>query len=124
MFFKFVKATLYFISIFFLTINFSFSEKIDSISVSGNERISDETVIMFSKLNIGKDANTSDLNNSLKILFETNYFKNVSLDINQGIVNIIVEENIVYVSDNIGFMYAYDYVRKKIIWAKNFKVPF
>ena len=48
---------------------------------------------MFSKLNIGKDANIADLNNSLKILFETDYFKNVSLDMSQGIVNITVEEN-------------------------------
>ena len=30
----------------------------------------------------------------------------------------------IYVSDNIGFLYAYDHVKNKVIWAKNFKVPF
>ena len=35
-----------------------------------------------------------------------------------------MEENIVYVSDNLGFLYAYDYEKNKIIWAKNFKIPF
>ena len=69
------------------------AEIIKEFNIKGNERVSDETVIMFSKLNIGKDANIADLNNSLKILFETDYFKNVSLDMSQGIVNITVEEN-------------------------------
>ena len=69
------------------------AEIIKEFNIKGNERVSDETVIMFSKLNIGKDANIADLNNSLKTLFETDYFKNVSLNMSQGIVNITVEEN-------------------------------
>ena len=48
---------------------------------------------MFSKLSIGQDVSQFDLNNSLKILYQTNYFKNVSLSINQGIVDIDVDEN-------------------------------
>ena len=39
-------------------------------------------------------------------------------------LNIIVENNIIYVSDNLGFLYAFDYFKKKVIWAKNYKVPF
>ena len=40
------------------------------------------------------------------------------------VLNLIVENNIIYVSDNIGYLYAYDYKKNKIIWAKNYKVPF
>ena len=36
----------------------------------------------------------------------------------------IVEANIIYVSDNFGYLYAYDYIKKKILWAKNYKIPF
>ena len=39
-------------------------------------------------------------------------------------LNIIVEKNIIYVSDNLGYLYSLDYYNKKILWAKNFKIPF
>ena len=39
-------------------------------------------------------------------------------------LNLYVENNIVYVSDNIGYLYAYDFYKNKIIWAKNYKIPF
>ena len=39
-------------------------------------------------------------------------------------LNLVVENNIIYVSDNIGFLYAFDYKKNKILWAKNYKVPF
>ena len=35
----------------------------------------------------------------------------------------IIEKDIVYVSDNIGYVYAYNYLNNNLIWAKNFKVP-
>ena len=36
----------------------------------------------------------------------------------------IVENNIIYVSDNIGYLYAYDFVTNKVLWAKNYEIPF
>ena len=38
-------------------------------------------------------------------------------------INLIIEKDIVYVSDNIGYVYAYSYLNNNLIWAKNFKVP-
>ena len=35
-----------------------------------------------------------------------------------------VEDDVIYVSDNIGYLYAYDFYKNKIIWAKNYKIPF
>ena len=92
MFFKFIKATLYFISIFFLTINFSFSEKIDSISVSGNERISDETVIMFANVSKGTEIDVNDVNLILKNIYNSNFFKNVKVNLSNNVLYISVEE--------------------------------
>ena len=48
--------------IFFIKITFVNAEIIKSISVNGNERIADETVIIFSKVNIGDDLLSNDLN--------------------------------------------------------------
>ena len=36
----------------------------------------------------------------------------------------IVEKEIIYISDNIGYVYAYNYLENKILWAKNYKIPF
>ena len=39
-------------------------------------------------------------------------------------LNIITEKNIIYIADNIGYVYAYNYESNNIIWAKNYKIPF
>lgn len=58
-----------------------------------------------------------------KIISKFNFYKNNFKKIKKKL-NIVVEKNIVYVSDNIGYLYAYDYRKDKIIWAKNYKIPF
>ena len=60
---------------FFLFINISFAQKINKFSISGNERVTNETIIMFSNLEIGQEVNNKILNNALKDLYYTNYFK-------------------------------------------------
>ncbi len=39
-------------------------------------------------------------------------------------LNLIVDNGVIYVSDNIGYLYAYNYNSNKILWAKNYKVPY
>ena len=39
-------------------------------------------------------------------------------------LNIALDKNILFVSDNLGYLYSYDYNANKILWAKNFKIPF
>lgn len=39
-------------------------------------------------------------------------------------LNLIVDDNIIYISDNIGYIYSYNYKYDKILWAKKFKIPF
>ncbi len=52
-----------------------------------------------------------------------NFYQNKYKKIKKKL-NLIVSENIIFVSDNLGYLYAYDYYDKKIIWAKNYKIPF
>ena len=82
-----------FFFIFFIKITFVNAETIKSISVSGNERITDKTVIIFSKINIGDDLIINDLNEIIKNLYETDFFKNVSVDLKNNILKIDVIEN-------------------------------
>ena len=35
-----------------------------------------------------------------------------------------INNDLLYVSDNFGFLYSYDIKLKKILWAKNYKIPF
>ena len=38
--------------------------------------------------------------------------------------HVIIENNVIYVADNMGYLYAINYIDKKVIWAKNYKKPF
>lgn len=38
-------------------------------------------------------------------------------------LNLAIENNIIYVSDNLGFIYAFDYKNSKLLWAQDYKIP-
>tara|TARA_B100001027_G_scaffold216710_1_gene193949 strand:+ start:4167 stop:5495 length:1329 start_codon:yes stop_codon:yes gene_type:complete len=73
----------------------------------------------------------SDLNGNIfifslidkKLINKFNFYKKKFGNIEKKL-NLIVENGIIYVSDNIGFLYAYDYEKRRVIWAKNYKIPF
>ncbi len=90
---KFLKNLLYIFIFQIVFINYSNSETIKKFNISGNDRVTDETIIMFSNLEVGDEINVDILNNSLKNIYLTNYFKNVSASNKNGIVEIKVEEN-------------------------------
>ena len=68
------------------------AEVLKDIIVTGNERVSSQTIINFSKIETGSDLSKNQLNDALKNIYETNFFEDVSLDINSGILNINVKE--------------------------------
>ena len=81
------------IAFFFLSTSIVLSETIDEIEINGNIRISDSSIVVLSDLKVGDDVNTEDLNNSLKKLYKTDFFNNISLKIENNILKINVEEN-------------------------------
>ena len=54
----------------------SSSEKIKEIKINGNERISNETIKMFSKVSINEEINNNNINEIIKNLYRTNFFNN------------------------------------------------
>ena len=57
------------------------------------------------------------------ILNKFNFYKKQYKKIKKKL-NLITDNNIIYVSDNLGYLYAYDYKADKIKWAKKYKIPF
>jgi len=84
-----------FIKIFLIYVCFLISVKaeiVNKIIISGNERISNETIEIFSGITINDDISDNKLNLILKDLYKTNYFKNVNISLKKNVLNISVEE--------------------------------
>ena len=88
-----IKKLYLFIIFQFFIINQSYSEIIKKFNIEGNNRISDETIIMFSNLKSGEKINKTKLNDALKELYYTDYFKDVKIFQDNEIINIQVIEN-------------------------------
>ncbi len=58
-----------------------------------------------------------------KIISKFNFYKKNYKNIDKKL-NLIINNHTIYVSDNIGYLYSYDYKKDKILWAKNYKIPF
>ena len=101
MFSKFVKFFLYFVfGLLFLT-NVSFSEIINSIEIKGNDRVSKDTIVMFSDVTEGDTINSEKIDNILKNIYDSNFFDNVSIKFenNKLIINVKelpIIQNILY----------------------------
>ena len=69
------------------------SEIIKKIEVSGNQRVSSETIKIFSEIKVNDDLNYSDLNDIVKKLYSTNYFKDIKINLENNILKIFIVEN-------------------------------
>ena len=88
-----LKNLLIFVSIILFFISKSaYSEIIKKIEILGNDRITNQTILMFSNINLGQNINENDLNKILKNLYNTNFFKNVSVNFKQNLLSVVVEE--------------------------------
>jgi len=82
----------YFILIyFFLSLNLS-AEIVQKVKVKGNDRISQETIKVYGEIILNKDYSNFDINKILKNLYTTNFFEDVKIFLNNGVLNITVKE--------------------------------
>ena len=87
---KFFFSTI--ISLFFL-ITSSYAVIIKDIKIINNERITKATIITYGDIKLNKDYNQSELNEIIKNLYNTNFFKNISLKTENQTLILDVEEN-------------------------------
>ena len=88
-----LKFFLIIIFSFLSLITISYSDTLKDIVVDGNDRVSDETVKMFSSVSPGDEISSQLLNNILNNLYDTNFFKDVSVSIKDNVLKISVKEN-------------------------------
>ena len=108
--------------------NFSYSE--NNILLSKSRKLSKNSTkrkIVYYKNNlISHDHRGTIFVYSLNLnkkVFEYNFYKKKFKNFNKKI-NFIIKESFLYVSDNLGYIYALNLENNSIIWAKNYGIPF
>jgi outer membrane protein assembly factor BamB len=58
-----------------------------------------------------------------EVVAKYNFYKKKYKKVKKSL-NIAIEENKIFVADNIGYLYSFDYKENKVLWAKKYKVGF
>ena len=58
-----------------------------------------------------------------QIILKYNFYKKEFKKIEKKL-HAYVEDEIIYIGDNLGYLYSINYIKGKVLWAKNYKVPF
>ena len=108
--------------------NFKYSGQLKSIFKSKKmTRYKTNKSILYKNENlITSDENGNIIVHSTKdnrTVSKYNFYKKKYKKLKKKL-NYIIDGNIIFISDNLGFLYAYDFKKNKIIWAKNYKIPF
>jgi len=80
------------ILVLFLVYNPLKSEIVNNLEITGNKRVSSETIKIYGDIDLTKDLDEKSLNNILKNLFETNFFEDVSVKIENKTLKVKVKE--------------------------------
>jgi outer membrane protein insertion porin family len=88
-----VNNILFLILYNFLFLSVSFSEILKTINISGNTRISNESIFTFLPVKIDEEINNEKINNITKELYQTNFFKDIEVQFIDGELLINVSEN-------------------------------
>ena len=71
---------------------FSNAEIVKSIKVIGNDRISIQTIKAYGDIKLNNNYEKLDVDKVLKKLYETDFFEEINISLQNGILNIIVKE--------------------------------
>ena len=90
-------------SVLFLLISFIFinissensfaNSLVEKIEIKGNLRVDDETILAFISISEGSSFEKNDIDETLRKLFSTGFFEDVSVVENNGFFSITVVEN-------------------------------
>ena len=97
----FLKKILIFICFYLLSTTISLAEIIKDIKISGNDRVSNETILMFASVSINDDIDQNQVNSITKNLYETNFFSDVSVTFKNNVFSVFVKEQPIIENVNI-----------------------
>ena len=89
--FKIKIITFLFLSFFWQDV--VLGAKINSILIHGLRRVDEYAVLSRLSFSVGEDVKENQINNSIKSLYLSQYFSKISMDIENGVLNIHVIEN-------------------------------
>jgi outer membrane protein insertion porin family len=72
--------------------HYSLADKIRHIQIEGNNRVEKETIINYLRLNVGDEINQASQDEAIKNLYATSLFENLTIDFEQGILKVLVQE--------------------------------
>ena len=98
---KKLKFFIFYLFFVFLNSSFVLAEIVKNIEVKGNERITRQTILMFSDISINEEVNNQKINEILKNLYNSNFFDNVSVSINNN--NLLINVKELPIIENISF---------------------
>ena len=79
---KYLKLLIFYLFFVFFNLNNSVSADIvKNIEIIGNERVSSETILMFSDISINDEVDSQKINKILKNLYDSNFFEDISINI-------------------------------------------
>jgi len=90
---KFFKILISFLFFSFFNINLLSANIINEIQINGNDRISDDTIKLFTNISLNDELDRDIINEILKNLYETNFFEDVKVSFKDNILLITVVEN-------------------------------
>ena len=70
------------------------AEIIKKIDISGNDRLSDETVKVYGDISINQNVDNFKINEIIKNLYSTNFFEDINVSVSNGTLFIKVKQNI------------------------------
>ena len=79
--------------IYLININPLNAEVLKKFKITGNERISNDTIELFSGARINESINKIKLNQILKDLYDTDFFKNIKINFEENTLYIELVEN-------------------------------
>jgi len=90
---KFTKIFALLLSFFFFFNSHLNAEVVKEVKVNGNSRITLETILVYGDIKVGNNYDSEDINFLIKKLYETKFFSNISVELINGNLNILVQEN-------------------------------
>ena len=86
---KQLSQSYFLVSIFTLSLNSAIIKKIEII---GNDRVSDQTIIVYGDIKVNEDINEQKLNQILNDLYSTDFFEDVKVQIKDNVLIINLKE--------------------------------
>tara|TARA_X000000950_G_scaffold150835_1_gene185869 strand:- start:452 stop:2701 length:2250 start_codon:yes stop_codon:yes gene_type:complete len=90
---KKLKKIFFIIISFVLLTSLSYAEVVKKIIIKGNQRVSNETIKLFSSIKVGDEITTDKLNEIIDNLYITNFFDKISTNFENQELIIEVEES-------------------------------